>query len=183
MIDDLQEYDSDDAWMRDHAVLPPVPTDLRDRTLRQTRGALRRRRWARRGLGAGVPVLMLAVVLGFMYPVPPQATHDGSPVDSPVAETSDGIPPGSIIIDLEDPEALPLALNRATPAQRLAILKAVGDSYLASNGDPGAALPYYRQYLNALPEAEQMTIDETDTWLLAQLRQSKQLEVRYAQSQ
>ena len=175
-----EEYDSDDDWIRAHAVLPRVRDDIRDRALRNSSITLRRRRRVRSAAYLAVPMFAIGLSLGITIGIP---VKPAGPIESPppvVAAEQAVTPPGSIVIDLNDPESVPLALTTATPKQRLAILKAVGDTYLQEYDDAATALPYYRQYVDGLPEQEQFIVKESDTWLLAQLRESKRLEVGYA---
>lgn len=168
------ETDPDEAWMRSHARLPVVNQDFRARALASTTNTLRRRRWTQRSMIAAAAIVLVAAGI---------AVVGGAPGEAPqIAQAPDvSQPDDAIVINLNDPESVPRALASATPEQKAAILRAVGDTIVHDRDDPSAALPYYRQYLAALPLEEQIRVRDDDTWLLAQLKQARSMEVRYAQ--
>ena len=72
----------------------------------------------------------------------------------------------------EDPWVLRQQVATAPPKERILLLRRAGDVYLLNLGDREQALHCYQQVLELSSPREWAQFDPTDSWLLADLKQS-----------
>lgn len=72
----------------------------------------------------------------------------------------------------EDPWVLRQQVATALPKERILLLRRAGDVYLLNLGDIEQALHCYQQVLELSSPKEWAQFDPTDSWLLADLKQS-----------
>jgi hypothetical protein len=72
--------------------------------------------------------------------------------------------------ELNDPWQLRQQVAKASPTERIRLLRRAGDLYLLNSGDVESALNCYRQMLELTPRPIQASVDPNDTWLLAELK-------------
>jgi len=164
--------------------LPAPEPEYRAALLRQTAGAIRRRRAQRAMLqtAALIAAFLGGVLSTTLLPkddnevteLAQSKLEESNPIPSPdlpvsrvSASSIAATAPESQIALLSDPEALTLRYNQSNPEERSRLLRQAGDHYLYAESDIETAASLYRRYVSEMRENTAVLFVDPSNWLLS----------------
>ena len=163
--------------------LPHVSAELREALLRRTSAMVRGR--PRRWRALMVCTVAAAYVAGVGSVVwwPRAADTAGMPVTTaqnpPLTGPQATEKPVAVGAASVDPCDLLARVASAPRDEQIRLLRQAGDLYLSQWDDVAGALYCYRQVLELMPASQPITLESSDTWLLASLKLARIQETAY----